>query len=306
VAPLCLGGNVFGFTCDEATSQDVLNAYVELGGNFIDTADAYSRFAPGLQGGESETIMGNWLAESGNRHNLVIATKVGARMGADPNEAGASRFHIMAAVEASLRRLRTDYIDLYQIHRDDPTTPLDESLRALDDLVSQGKVRYIGGSNFVAWRVVQALWASDRRGLASFASVQPLYNLMERTTYEGELEAVCQEFGLGVITYYSLAHGFLSGKYRRGDPLPKSWRGDQIQKTYINDRGFRVLEALDSVASATDASVPQVALSWIAGRTGITAPIASATSVTQLRELMGSADVRLTAEDRARLDAASA
>ena len=306
VAALCLGGNTFGWTTDQKASEAVLDAYVEAGGNFIDTADVYSRWAAGNAGGESETVLGHWMAARRNRPAVVIATKVMGPMGPGPNDTGLSRQHIMQGVEASLTRLQTDYIDLYQAHWDDRETPLDETLRAFDDLVRQGKVRYIGASNYVAWRLARALWESDRRGYARYESIQPKYNLVFRDEYERELEPVCLEQGVGVIPYSSLGSGFLSGKYRRGAELPRTARAGGVQKTYMTDRGFAVLEAVEKVAAGAGATLAQVALSWLAHRPGITAPIASATSPAQLEELLGGIELRLDEEARAALDRASA
>jgi aryl-alcohol dehydrogenase-like predicted oxidoreductase len=310
VAPLCFGGNVLGWTTDEATSFAVLDTYTEGGGNFIDTADVYSRWAPGHSGGESETILGRWLKARGHRSNMVIATKVGAPMGAGENERGLSRQHIMLGVEASLRRLQTDYIDLYQSHFDDLDTRPDETLRAYDDLVSQGKVRYIGASNLSAWRLTKSLWESDRHNFVRYESLQPVYNLLKREEYERELEPLCRDQELGVIPYSTLASGFLSGKYRQGQPLPASPRAGGIQKTYMNDKGFAVLAELDNIAaeSSTDGkkiTPGQVALAWIIARPGMTAPIASATSVEQAKELLGAVELNLTPENIAALDKVS-
>jgi aryl-alcohol dehydrogenase-like predicted oxidoreductase len=306
VAPICLGGNVFGWTIDEPTSFAVLDAYVEGGGDFIDTADVYSRWAPGHSGGESERVLGNWLKARGNRDKLVIVTKVGSAMGDSPRERGLSRVRIMTAVEASLRRLQTDYIDLYLSHYDDPDTPPDETMRAYDDLVRAGKVRYVGASNYSAWRLMRALWAADRHNTVRYEALQPLYNLARREAYERELEPMCREMGLGVITYSSLASGFFSGKYRRGEPLPTTARSRGVETNYMNERGFRILDAVQRVANNLGATSGQVALAWIIARPGITAPIASATSVEQVRELLGAADVRLDAAALATLDEASA
>ena len=305
VAALCLGGNTFGWTTDQAASEAVLDAYVEAGGNFIDTADVYARWAPGNTGGESETVLGQWMQKRGTRAQVIIATKVMGPMGPGPNDAGLSRTHIMEGVEASLRRLRTDYIDLYQAHWDDRDTPLDETLRAFDDLVRQGKVRYLGASNYVAWRLTRALWESDKRGLARYESIQPKYNLVVRDEYERELEGLCREQEIGVIPYSSLASGFLSGKYRAGQALPTTARAGGVQKTYMNERGFAVLAAVEKVAAEHGATPAQVALSWMVHRPGITAPIASATSPGQLKELMGAVDLVLDAEATRSLDAAS-
>jgi aryl-alcohol dehydrogenase-like predicted oxidoreductase len=306
VAALCLGGNTFGWTTDQKASEAVLDAYVEAGGNFIDTADVYSRWAPGNTGGESEHALGLWLAARKHRPSVLIATKVCGPMGPGPNDKGLSRQHIMEGVEASLRRLQTDYIDLYQAHWDDRETPLDETLRAFDDLVRQGKVRYIGASNYPAWRLTRALWESDTNGTVRYECLQPKYNLVIRDEYERELEPLCLEQEVGVIPYSSLASGFLSGKYRAGEALPKTARAGGVEKTYMNERGFRVLAAVEKVAAAASATAAQVSLSWLAHRPGITAPIASATTVPQLKELVGGIELRLDAEATAALDQASA
>ncbi|HEU4322292.1 MAG TPA: aldo/keto reductase [Roseiflexaceae bacterium] len=306
VAPLCLGGNVFGWTADEAASFAVLDAYTEAGGNFVDTADVYSRWIPGNKGGESETVLGRWMQQRNNRAEIVIATKVGHPMGDRPNRGGLARQWIVRAVEDSLRRLQTDYIDLYQAHIDDQTTPLDETLRAFDDLVSAGKVRYIGCSNYSAWRLTRALWESDKRGYARYDSVQPRYNMVARDEYERELEGLCRDQQIGVITYSSLASGFLSGKYRSGDDIGKSARGAGVQRNYMNERGFRVLDAVERAAAAHDATPAQIALAWVLARPGVTAPIASATTVEQLGELLGALSLRLSAETVEQLDQASA
>jgi aryl-alcohol dehydrogenase-like predicted oxidoreductase len=306
VAALCLGGNTFGWTTDQKASETVLDAYLEAGGNFIDTADVYSRWAPGNKGGESETALGIWMAARKNRHAVIMATKACGPMGPGPNDAGLSRLHIMRAVEASLNRLKTDYIDLYQAHWDDRETPLEETLRAFDDLVRQGKVRYIGASNHVAWRLTRALWESDRHGYVRYECLQPKYNLVIRDEYERELEPLCLEQGVGVIPYSSLASGFLSGKYQRGGDLPATARAAGVQKIYMNDRGFAILAAVEKVAAGVGATPAQVALSWLAHRPGITAPIASATSVAQLEEIVGAVELTLDAEATATLDQASA
>jgi aryl-alcohol dehydrogenase-like predicted oxidoreductase len=306
VSALCLGGNTFGWTTDQAVSEAVLDAYVEAGGNFIDTADVYARWAPGNKGGESETALGIWMAARRNRHAVIVATKVCGPMGPGPNDGGLSRQHIVEGVEASLRRLQTDYIDLYQAHWDDKDTPLEETLRAFDDLVRQGKVRYLGASNHVAWRLTRALWVSDRHGFPRYECLQPKYNLVIRDEYERELEPLCLEQSIGVIPYSSLASGFLSGKYQRGGALPATARAAGVQKTYMNERGFAVLAAVEKVAAGAGATPAQVALSWLAYRPGVTAPIASATSVAQLKEIAAAADLRLDAEARKTLDEASA
>lgn len=305
VAPFCLGGNVFGWTADEQDSFAVLDAYVAGGGNFIDTANVYSRWAPGHAGGESETVIGNWLKSRGHRDQLVIATKVGLAMGDDPNDEGLSRRHILAAVDSSLRRLQTDYIDLYQAHYDDPDTPLDETMATFDDLVRQGKVRYVGASNYSAWRLTRALWESDRRKLARFDCLQPEYNLMAREGFERELGPLCRDQQVGVITYLSLAAGFLTGKYRPDRPLPATPRAARITQRYMNPRGFQVLAALDAVADRHGATVAQVALAWIMAQPGITAAIASATRAAQLQELLPATSLHLTDEDLLALAEAS-
>jgi len=298
VSAFCLGTNTFGRTTDQAQSDAVLDAFFEQGGNFVDTSDSYSR-------GQSETILGNWIKARGNRADVIVATKVCSPMGDGPNDRGLSRLHIMAGVEASLRRLQTDYIDLYQAHRDDPDTPLDETLRAFDDLVRQGKVRYVACSNYRSWRLMEALWTSDKRGFERFECLQPKYNLMFRDEYERELEPLCREQQVGVITYSSLGSGFFSGKYRPGQPLPATARAGGVERQYFNDRGWRILEAVDAVAKANNATTAQVALAWIVQRPGITAPIASATTPEQLKELLGCLDLSLDAESMTRLDTAS-
>jgi aryl-alcohol dehydrogenase-like predicted oxidoreductase len=302
VAPLCLGGNVFGWTADEPTSFAVLDAYVEDGGNFVDTADVYARWVPGNSGGESETVLGRWMADRGNRDSVVVATKVGSEMG--PDARGLSRRYIMTAVEDSLHRLQTDYIDLYQAHRDDETTPMDETLGAFDELVRQGKVRVIGASNFTRARLAEAHNVSEQHGYSRYESLQPPYSLVNRATYEPELEPYCREHEVGVITYSSLASGFLAGKYRPGQPLPSTPRAQGIQSKFMNEHGFRVLAEVDRVAAAHGATPAQVALAWQIVRPGITAPIASATSVPQLRELLGAIDLKLDPEAIRALDQA--
>ena len=304
VAQLCLGGMNFGNTCDEATSFAVMDAYVEAGGNFIDTADIYSRWAEGNRAGVSEQIIGRWMKERGNRDSMVIATKVRGAMGDGPNDHGLSRRHVMDGVEASLSRLQTDYIDLYQAHSDDQGTPLDETLGAFDDLVRQGKVRYIGASNDVAWRLTRALWESDRHGYARYDSLQPHYNLAYRDEFERELEPLCLEQGLGVIPYSPLAAGFLTGKYRRGRELPPSRRAEGIKRRYLNERGFALLDEVDKVAAAHHATPAQVALAWLLARPSITAPIIGANSVEQLRETLAAGELRLDPEAITALDAA--
>lgn len=303
VSPLCFGGNVFGWTADAATSFALLDRFVDAGGNFIDTADAYSRWVPGHSGGESETIIGEWLARSGKRNRVVIATKVGSDMGQGKKDLSGD--WIRRAVEDSLRRLRVDVIDLYQSHWDDPTAPMEETLGAYGELVKAGKVRAIGASNFDAARLEQALTVSDRLGLPRYATLQPHFNLVDRGGYEGALEALCRREGLGVIPYYSLAAGFLTGKYRKAEDAEGKARGRSVGK-YLDARGLRVLAALDEVAAAHRATPAQVALAWLMARPGITAPIASATGIAQLDELVGATRIALDAATIARLDAAGA
>src|SRR5258708_2757886 len=306
VAALCLGGNVFGWTIDEETSFAVLDAYFAEGGNFIDTADVYSTWVPGEGGGGAGGSIGGWMGGGRDRDRVVTATKIGSRMGTAANAQGLSRPYIMEEVEASLKRLQTDYIDLYLAHRDDQETPLDETLAAFNDLVRQGKVRYLGASNYSAARLQQSLQISQRHGYARYECLQPRYNLVDREGYERELEPLCLEQELGVITYSSLASGFLSGKYRPGKGLPDSPRARGVKERYMNAKGFKMLEQLDRAATAHHAAVSQVTLAWIMARPGITAPIASATSVGQMRELLGAVTLKLNAEDRASLDRVSA
>ncbi len=305
IAPLVFGGNVFGWTIDEQTSFTLLNAFVDHGLNCIDTADVYSRWAPGNQGGESETIIGKWLKKTGKRNDVIIATKIGSSMTANDSRKNLSKAYILKGVEDSLRRLQTDHIDLYQSHYDDQDTAVQETLEAYDQLIKDGKVRYIGASNFSPERLKESLQTSERTGLPSYVSLQPEYNLYDREGYEKDLEAICKEHGLGVITYYSLASGFLSGKYRSESDLNKSKRGQGIKK-YLNDRGQRILGALDELSREHDASSAAISLAWVMARPTVTAPIASATSVEQLKELARSVEIKLSTEDIAKLDQASA
>ena len=304
VPPLAFGGNVFGWTLDEAGSFSLLDALVEQGLWFIDTADVYSRWAPGNKGGESETIIGNWLKKSGKRDRIVLATKVG--MALSPEKTGLKPQYIRQAVEASLRRLQTDYIDLYQAHRDDEETPLAESLAAFDSLIKEGKVRAIGASNYSAPRLQEALAISEAHGLARYETLQPEYNLYDRAGYEAALEQVVTQHGLGVINYYSLASGFLSGKYRRAEDASKSARGQGVVEKYLNPRGLAILAALDEIAHAHGVTPTQVALAWQMARPSITAPIVSATSLAQLEDLVGAMRLRLTPEEIETLAQASA
>ena len=303
VPTLTFGGNVFGWTIDRATSFSLLDALVEKGLNFIDTADVYSRWAPGNQGGESETIIGDWLQQSGKRDKIVLATKVGMEMG--PNKTGLAPAYIRRSVEDSLRRLRTEYIDLYQAHRDDSDTPLQETLATFDALIKEGKVRATGASNYSAERLAEALKISADHGLARYETLQPEYNLYDRQDYESGLENVARENELGVINYYSLASGFLSGKYRQPEDAKKSKRGEGVVEKYLNERGLRILQALDQVAEANNATPTQVALAWQIARPGITAPIVSVTSLVQLDELSKAAALKLSSDDQRKLSEAS-
>jgi len=300
VAPFCLGGNVFGWTADEEMSFRLLDAFVDAGCNFIDTADVYSKWAPGHHGGESETIIGDWLKRRGRRDDVIIATKVGSDMGG--GKKGLSKAHIARAAEESLRRLGTDYIDLYQSHRDDEETPIEETLEAYGALIKQGKVRAIGASNFTPERLTASLEASAKHGLPRYETLQPEYNLMVRD-FERDLAPLCARHGLGVIPYFGLASGFLTGKYRSKADLKQSPRGEDVE-AYLTARGFKVLAALDAVAAERDATPAQVALAWL--MTKVTAPIASATSLKQIADLVASARLKLTSDDIKVLETASA
>lgn len=301
VAPLAFGGNVFGWTIDEPTSFQLLDAFVAAGFNLIDTADVYSRWAPGNKGGESETIIGNWLKKTGKRKDVIIATKVGADKGQGKN---VTKAYILQSVEESLQRLQTDYIDLYQTHYDNEATPVEETLEAYTQLVKEGKVRVIGASNMSAQRLLASLEASEKNGYARYETLQPLYNLYERQEFEEQYMPVCEKYGLSVLNYYALASGFLSGKYRSEDDLGKSARGQGIKK-YLNERGFRILKALDQVAAAYNATPAQVALAWVGNRKTVAAPIASATNLQQLDDLVKSTRLQLDAAAVEQLDKAS-
>ena len=303
VAPLVLGGNVFGWTADEATSFKLLDAFVAGGFDFIDTANMYSTWVPGHQGGESETVIGKWIKQRGNRSKVVIATKVGMEM---PGRGkGLKKAGILREVEDSLKRLQTDYIDLYQSHQDDPDTPVEETLEAFAQLVQQGKVRVIGASNFGPERLAASLAASAQHGWPRYESMQPEYNLIERAKYEQTLEPVCLKESVGVITYFSLGKGFLTGKYRSEADLSKSPRGGWI-KSYLGPRGMRILAALDAVAAQYRSSPTAVSLAWLLARPSVTAPIASATSLAQLEDLIAGAHLRLDRAAIEQLDRASA
>jgi aryl-alcohol dehydrogenase-like predicted oxidoreductase len=303
VAPLCLGGNVFGWTATEAESFAVLDALVGAGLNFVDTADVYSGWVPGHRGGESETVIGNWLKRSAKRKDVVIATKVGMEMA--PDRKGLSAAHIARSVEESLRRLQTDYIDLYFSHCDDASVPMEETLGAYQQLISQGKVRAIGASNFTAARMAEALEVSRKNSLPRYEVLQPHYNLYVRSDYEAALEPLCLEQQIGVVTYFALASGFLSGKYRTPADAAKSTRGKGVVEKFLNERGSRILAALDDVGRRYGASLASVALAWQIARPSVTAPIASATTVDQLRELIAATQLRLDQAAIEQLNAAS-
>lgn len=291
IAPLVFGGNVLGWTADEATSFAMLDRFADAGLDAIDTADSYSRWAPGHQGGESETVIGKWLKrKAGRRDGIVIITKVGSEMG--PDKKGLSAKRIAEAAEESLRRLQIDCIDLYLSHFPDASTPIDETLRAYEALLDAGKVRAIGCSNYDAAQLREALGASAAKDLPRYEVLQPEYNLYDRGRFDGDLRELCIDEGIGVITYFSLASGFLTGKYRSRDDLSKSVRGSRVEK-YLDDKGMRILAALDSVAEAHGAAPAEVALAWLIARDGVTAPIASATSVEQVESLIRATQLRL-------------
>jgi aryl-alcohol dehydrogenase-like predicted oxidoreductase len=303
IAPLAFGGNVFGWTIDETTSFQLLDGFVEAGFDFIDTADLYSIWKPGNKGGESETIIGKWMKERGNRHQVLIATKLGFEIG--PGKKGLSRQYMFSAVEDSLERLQTDYIDLYQAHKDDTETPLAETLAAFAELIEQGKVRAIGASNYTADRLGEALQISESQGLPRYQTLQPLYNLYDREPFEKELEPLCMKENIGVIPYYALASGFLTGKYRSEADKSKSARGEGTLK-YLDDRGRRILNALDQVAAEKNSTAARVAIAWLLARPSIAAPIASATSLEQLKDLVQGAKLDLDHSSMELLNQASA
>ena len=301
VAPFTLGGNVFGWTIDEAASFQVLDAYLDAGYSLVDTADVYSRWKEGNQGGESETIIGNWVKTRKNRSQVIIATKVGGDMGEGKN---LRKDYILKAAEASLKRLQTDYIDLYQSHWDDVNTPVEEALEAYAQLIKEGKVRAIGASIFSKERLAKAIEASERDNLPRYETFQPRYNLYDREEYEMEYEQLCLDKGLGVIPYYGLASGFLSGKYRSEQDLGRSARGGGVKK-YLTEKGHRILNALDNVARRYNVPQATVAIAWLVARKSITAPIASATSTEQLSQLLQAVEVDLDEEAIRQLDEAS-
>src|SRR5690625_1584013 len=300
VAPLVLGGNVFGWTADEARSFELLDRFVERGFNAIDTADSYSAWAPGLSGGESETVLGRWLERRGRRDDIVLMTKVGSL----ERRKGLSAANIEAAIDDSLKRLGTDYVDVYFAHIDDESIPLEETLTAFDKLVEAGKVRALGASNYSAERLRQALGISKDQGLTRYEVMQPLYNLHDRDAFESDLAALAQEEEIGVVTYFSLASGFLTGKYRNPEDLKGSARADFMQ-AYFSERGKRILEELLAVADELSARPAQVALAWLLSRPGVTAPIASATSLDQLDEILGAVSLSIPESLLTRLNEAS-
>ena len=302
VSPLAFGGNVFGWTADETTSFKLLDRFVDEGFNFIDTADMYSKWVPGNKGGESETIIGKWLKKTGKRDKVVVATKLGMEMA--PDKKGLSPAYIKSAVEDSLKRLQTDYIDLYQSHTDDAATPLADTLGAYEKLIRAGKVRVIGASNYSAERFEEALAVSKKNSLPRYESMQPNYNLIDRGDFEAKMQDVCVKNAVGVISYFSLASGFLTGKYRSEADLSKGPRGQMVKK-YLNDKGFKVLAALDSVAKETSSTSGRVALAWVLAQPSIAAPIASATTLPQLDDLFAATRLKLDAASLRQLDEAS-
>ena len=304
VSELALGTATFGWHTGDAESAALLDTYVEAGGNFVDTADVYSRWAEGSYAGRSEEMLGAWLADSGKRQQLVIATKCRSAVGPHPNDEGLSRRHIMDAVEASLRRLRLDHIDLYQTHSMDPNTPIDETLRALDDLVRAGKVRYLGCSNYSAWRLLEALWRSDAGNLAAFQCLQPRYNLLQRAEFEGDMAELIGSYGLGVIPYSPLAGGTLTGKYRDPEQIPEGTRAAEVDamRTYHTAKNLKVVAALERIGAAHGKTTGQTALAWLLSNPLITAPIVGARNRDQLAESLDAAGYRLSPEQQAELN----
>lgn len=294
VYPITFGGNVFGWTIDEKQSFEILDAFTGAGFNFIDTADVYSRWAPGNQGGESETIIGNWMKKKGNRKDVIIATKVGSDMGG--GKKGLAKKYILQAADDSLKRLQTDYIDLYQTHFDDESTPIEETLEAYQQLIKEGKVLHIGASNLSPERLKASLETAFENGLPAYETFQPHYNLYEREKFENGLEPICLGNNLGVLNYYSLASGFLTGKYRSSEDLDKSPRGAGVAK-YLDDRGFKILAALNEVAKQLNTTPATVAIAWLIHRPSVTAPIVSATSLKQLDSIINAPDLAITAHE---------
>ncbi len=307
VSTICLGTMQFGWSTDANTAHDIMNKAVEMGCNFIDTADIYSRWVEGNDGGVSEQIIGDWLAKgSVRRQDIIIATKVRGQMGDGPNDEGLSRQHILNAVEASLDRLQTDYIDLYQVHWPDEETPLEETLTALNDLVRSGMVRYIGCSNYPAWLLTKSLWISDVKNLVRFDSVQPHYNYVHRAEFERELQAVCQDQGIGVIPYSPLAGGFLTGKYRRDSEMPESTRAEGVKSRYMNERGWAAIDALEAAAKQHGATIAQMAIAWVLANPVVSSAIIGANSVMQLVDTMQGASISISGAEKADLDSVTA
>lgn len=294
----------FGWTADEATSHQIMDKAFDLGCNFLDTADVYSRWVEGNDGGESERVIGNWLAKhASRRQEIIVATKVRGATGTGPNDQGLSRHHLLDALDASLRRLQTDYVDLYQVHWPDEETPLEETLAALSELIRAGKVRYIGCSNHPAWLLTKALWISDVRNLPRFDSLQPHYNLLHRAEFERELQPLCLDQGIGVIPYSPLGGGFLTGKYRRGMPLPESARADGVRRRYMNEKGYLAIDKLEEVATGHSASIAQTAIAWVLANPAVTSAIIGANTIAQLTETVKGAEITLTTEEKGTLDA---
>jgi aryl-alcohol dehydrogenase-like predicted oxidoreductase len=305
VSSLCLGTMQWGWTADEKTAFAIMDAFVESGGNFLDTADYYSRWLPGHTGGESEEIIGRWMKERLNRSSIVLTTKVRHPMGPDPNDQGLSRKHIMEAIDASLRRLDTDYIDLYLMHAFDAETPIDETLRALDDIQRAGKVRYIGASNYPAWRLAEALWKADVHHTVRFDLLEPHYNLVHREEFERDLKTVCEQYQIGVTPYSPLAKGFLTGKYSRNE-TPESEFASSVLKRYNTDTAWKTIEVVQRIANEIDSTPSAVALAWLLAQPVITAPIVGANSVAQLQQSLAALDITLTSAQRAQLNEVSA
>ena len=306
VSVICLGTMQFKWTTDEATSHQVLDAFFAAGGNFLDTADIYSNWADGLEGGEAESVIGQWLKRRGNRPDVVLATKVRGEMWPGPNGEGLSRAHIVRACEDSLRRLGTDYIDLYQAHWPDADTPIEETLRALDDLVRAGKVRYLGCSNYAGWELVEAILLARQAGLAEFVSVQPHWSLVHRAEFERDAYHVVKKYGLGVIPYSPLGGGFLTGKYRRGQPLPESQRAGGVQRRHLTEKNFALLDKLDEIGRARGKTTAQLALAWLLAQPNMTAPIIGANTPAQLADSLGAVGLQLSPAELQALDALSA
>jgi len=304
VSDICLGTMQFLWTTDESNSYAVLDAFAAAGGNFIDSADVYSRWAAGRKGGEAETVIGNWMQRTGNRADLVLATKVRGRMWDGPNGEGLSRAHILRAVEGSLRRLQTDYIDLYQSHSPDANTPIEETLRAYDDLVHQGKVRYVGCSNYNGYQLMEAVLKARQAGLNEYISIQPHYSLVERQNFEKNTAPVVRQFGLGVIPYSPLGRGFLTGKYRRGQPLPASQRASNVQQL-LTDKNFNLLDKLEALGKDRNATPAQMALAWLLTKENVSSVIIGANTTEQLADSLGATGLRLTADEMTALDSLS-